>query len=138
MPPRSAFATLLASVCLLGGCAHNHVMEVEANRLTGTPTDLDNVSYYVVGVHDTSVSRGGELHLHGWIYGIHDGLLRDLGPHLSSVEERDQLPSIDHRVTMNVEPVSGMRRHALSAFEVLPGEHGADCRCDGQMGGGLS
>lgn len=62
MPPRSALPVLGLVASLLAGCAHNHVMEVEANRLTGTPTELDNVSYYVVGVHDTSVSPGGELH----------------------------------------------------------------------------
>jgi hypothetical protein len=56
---RIAPATL---ALFLGGCAHNHVMEVEALRKTGTPTDLDNVSYYVVGVHDTSASPGGPLH----------------------------------------------------------------------------
>lgn len=101
-------------------------IEMQVRRLAATP------------LVENAWRRGQELHLHGWIYGIHDGLLRDLGPHLSSVEERDQLPSIDHRVTMNVEPVSGVRRHALSAFEALPGEHGADCCCNGQMGGGLS
>jgi len=54
------FLGLLAA--LLGGCAHNHVMEVEANRLAGTPTETDNVSYYVVGIHDTSATPGGPLH----------------------------------------------------------------------------
>ena len=35
------------------------------------------------------------LHLHGWIYAIHDGLLRQLCPTVSSIQERDALPSID-------------------------------------------
>ena len=60
--------------------------------------------------------RGQELHLHGWIYAIDDGLLRDLGPHLSSIAERDALCSIDERVIDPVEPVSTMRKHAIEAF----------------------
>jgi carbonic anhydrase len=64
-------------------------------------------------------ARGQELHLHGWIYAIHDGLLRDLGPHLSSIEERDALPSIDDRVRNPSEPISSMRRQAISAFAAL-------------------
>jgi carbonic anhydrase len=65
-------------------------------------------------------SRGQDLHLHGWIYGMHDGLIRDLGPHVSSIEERDALPSIDQRVLHAEEPPSGLRRHALEAFSSLP------------------
>ena len=57
---------------------------------------------------------------------MHDGLLRDLGPHLSSLEERDALPSIDHRVLNPVEPVSMVRRQAAEAFAALApnGEEG--------------
>lgn len=47
---------------------------------------------------------------------IHDGLLRDLGPHLSSIAERNALPSIDQRVCDPVEPVSAMRRQAMDVF----------------------
>lgn len=61
--------------------------------------------------------QGQELNLHGWIYGIHDGLIRDLGPHLASIAEREALPSIDQRVYDPVEPTSGLRRHAVAAFE---------------------
>lgn len=64
-------------------------------------------------------ARGQSLNLHGWIYAIADGLIRDLGPHLSSVEERNALPSIDERVFLPVEPLSGLRRHALDAFSGL-------------------
>jgi carbonic anhydrase len=32
-------------------------------------------------------SRGQQLTIHGWIYGVHDGLLRDLGVEVSSREE---------------------------------------------------
>ena len=31
--------------------------------------------------------RGQELSVHGWIYGIQDGLLRDLGVTVTGVEE---------------------------------------------------
>jgi len=48
-----------------------------------------------------------------------DGLLRDLGPHLSSIKERDELPSIDDRARQPVEPVSGMRQHAMAAFNTV-------------------
>lgn len=64
-------------------------------------------------------SSGQDLHLHGWIYAIHDGLIRDLGPHVSSIEERDALPSIDERVLHAEEPASGVRRHAVDAFSSL-------------------
>ena len=44
------------------------------------------------------------------------GLLRDLGPHISSVEQRDALPSIDTRVLNPAQPVSALRRQAMAAF----------------------
>ncbi len=31
--------------------------------------------------------EGRELHIHGWIYDIHDGLLKDLGVKLTSIED---------------------------------------------------
>ena len=62
---------------------------------------------------------GQDLHLHCWIYAIHDGLLRDLGPHLSSVAERDALLSIDQRVQTPSEPISAMRHQAMAAFAAL-------------------
>ncbi len=31
--------------------------------------------------------RGQPLTVHGWVYGVHDGLLRDLGITVSSFEE---------------------------------------------------
>ncbi len=61
-------------------------IEMQVRRVAQTP------------IVENAWARGQRLNLHGWIYAIHDGLLRDLGPHLSSVEERDALPSIDHRV----------------------------------------
>ncbi|WP_374311699.1 carbonic anhydrase [Dongia sp.] len=79
-------------------------VEMQVRRIAATP------------IIEQAWDRGQTLHLHGWIYGIHDGLLRDLGPTLSSVEERDALPTIDQRVLEPVEPVSALRRHALDAF----------------------
>jgi carbonic anhydrase len=63
--------------------------------------------------------RGQKLRLHGWIYGMHDGLLRDLGPTVASRAERDALPPIDERVRMPAEPCTGVRRHAIEAFAAL-------------------
>ena len=63
--------------------------------------------------------RGQALSVHGWIYGMHDGLLRNLGPTLASIAERDALPSIDDCVRNPVEPMSGMRRHAIEAFAMV-------------------
>ncbi|MGE0651723.1 MAG: carbonic anhydrase [Alphaproteobacteria bacterium] len=63
-------------------------------------------------------SRGQTLHLHGWIYAIHDGLLRDLGPHLNSVEGRDAIPSIDDYVEAGPPQLqSAAMRQAIFAFE---------------------
>ncbi len=79
-------------------------VEMQVRRLAATPTV------------EKAWAAGRALHLHGWIYAIHDGLLRDLGPHLSSVAERDALPSIDERVLRPAEPVSALRRQAMAAF----------------------
>lgn len=64
-------------------------------------------------------SSGQPLHLHGWVYGVHDGLLRDLGPSISSLEQRDLLPSIDERAVQPAEPQSGIRLQASEAFRSL-------------------
>jgi carbonic anhydrase len=79
-------------------------VEMQVRRVAATP------------IVENAWSRGQPLHVHGWIYAIHDGLLRDLGPHLSSIAERDALPSIDYRVREPVEPVSAMRRQAMDVF----------------------
>lgn len=82
-------------------------IEMQVRRIATTP------------IVENAWSRGASLHLHGWIYGMADGLIRDLGPHLSSIEERDSLPSIDERVHIPSEAVSGVRRHAIEAFGSL-------------------
>ena len=79
-------------------------IEMQVRRIAATP------------LVERAWQRGQELHLHGWIYEIGDGLLRDLGPHLSSIRERDALCSIDDRVVNPVEPVSSMRQQAIAAF----------------------
>ncbi|PPD26241.1 MAG: carbonic anhydrase [Hyphomicrobium sp.] len=82
-------------------------IEMQVRRIATTP------------IVEKAWSRGASLYLHGWIYGMPDGLIRDLGPHLSSPEERDALPSIDERVRMPSEAESGVRRHAIDAFGTL-------------------
>jgi carbonic anhydrase len=96
-------------------CAVN--IEMQVRRLAATP------------IIENAWARRQKLHLHGWIYAIDDGLIRDLGPHLSSISERDQLPSIDQRVHEPVEPLSAMRRQAMAAFSdiTLPEEIAGDC-----------
>lgn len=79
-------------------------IEMQVRRIAATP------------LVENAWTRGQELHLHGWIYAIHDGLLRDLGPHLSSIEQRDELCSIDARVLDPAVPMSAMRRQAIEAF----------------------
>ncbi|MDX2205894.1 MAG: carbonic anhydrase [Hyphomicrobiaceae bacterium] len=82
-------------------------VEMQVRRIAATP------------IVERAWARGQPLHLHGWIYAVNDGLLRDLGPHLASLEERDTLPSIDARVAVASEPMSGVRRQALDAFRLM-------------------
>lgn len=79
-------------------------VEMQVRRLASIPT-VEN-----------AWARGQTLNVHGWIYGIHDGLLRDIGPTLSSIDDRDALPTIDERVLQPVEPVSSLRSQAIDAF----------------------
>jgi carbonic anhydrase len=83
-------------------------IEMQVRRIAATP------------IVEKAWARGQPLHLHGWIYAIHDGLIRDLGPHLSSASERDALCSIDERTESPAEPVSAMRRQAIAAFAAIP------------------
>lgn len=79
-------------------------IEMQVRRLASTP------------IVENAWMRGQQLHVHGWIYAIDDGLLRDLGPHVSSIATRDSLPSIDRMVFEPAEPQSAMRRQAIAAF----------------------
>jgi carbonic anhydrase len=51
-----------------------------------------NAAEQVINVAQTTVvrdawERGQDLTIHGWVYGIHDGLLRDLGITVSNADE---------------------------------------------------
>ena len=82
-------------------------IELQVRRVAATP------------IIENAWSRGQSLQLHGWIYAINDGLIRDLGPHIASISERDALISIDQRVMQPTEPQSGMRRQAVAAFGAI-------------------
>ena len=84
-------------------------VEMQVRRLAATP------------IVEHAWLQDRELHPHGWIYAIGDGLLRDLGPHLSSIAERDELPTIDQSIeTQPIKPQSAAMRQAVAAFEGLP------------------
>jgi len=100
---REAFDCLASDEARLDRLCELNI-EMQVRRIASTP------------IVENAWRRGQSLHLHGWIYAIRDGLLRDLGPHLSSVEQRDALCSIDERARNPVEPVSAIRRHAMDAF----------------------
>lgn len=79
--------------------------------------------------------RGQPVHIHGWIYGVEDGLLREVEPPISSLEERDRLSNIDQCASALSEPASAMRRHAAEAFAAIPIDGaGNDPLCDGCCG----
>ena len=82
-------------------------IEMQVRRVAATP------------IVENAWVQGRQLQIHGWIYGMADGLLRDLGPTLASLAERDAVISIDERVLQPVEPKSGVRRHAIDAFAEL-------------------
>ena len=73
---------------------HKHVMAVE--KVLG-PAKLDtlcelNVIEQAYNVCHTTVvqdawARGQKVQVHGWIYGLRDGLLNDLGMNVSALEE---------------------------------------------------
>ncbi len=87
-------------------------VEMQVRRLASTPL-----------VENTWLKGERPLHLHGWIYGLDDGLLRDLGPTLSSVEQRDALPNIDEQLRHPApEAPSSRRLQAMDAF--------GGCDCD--------
>ena len=92
-------------------------VEMQVRRVAATP------------MVENAWLAGQTLHLHGWLYAIHDGLLRDLGPQLSSIGERDALASIDHRASHPVEPISSMRQQALSVFSAVDDAQCADAMC---------
>lgn len=81
-------------------------VEMQVRRLASTPL-----------VENTWLKSERPLHLHGWIYGLEDGLLRKVGPTLSGTQQRDTLGSIDERLLQPaIETISGRRMHAMQAF----------------------
>lgn len=99
-------ATVVDRMCELN-------IEMQVRRVASIPT-VEN-----------AWARGQSLSIHGWIYGVHDGLLRDVGLSFSSAAERDDAPMIDDCVQDRREPTSGVRAHALAAF--APASHGECC-----------
>lgn len=90
--------------------------DARIDRLCELNTELQVRRVAAIPTVENAWARGQRLVLHGWIYGMHDGLLRDLGPTLASAAERDRLVGMDERVRRPVEPTSGVRRHAIAAF----------------------
>lgn len=89
-------------------------IEMQVRRLAATP------------IVENAWARKQELHLHGWIYRMDSGLLRDLGPHLSSIAERDGMPSIDEQITRSFNDSSSSQNPAAAPF-VRGNEHGCCC-----------
>ena len=61
-----------------------------------------NVTEQVINVAQTTVvrdawERGQQLSIHGWVYGLHDGLLRDLGMSVAGIDELT--PKFEARLT---------------------------------------
>jgi carbonic anhydrase len=97
--------------------------QARINRLSELNTELQVRCLAAIPTVENAWARGQKLVLHGWIYGMQDGLLRDLGPTLASAAERDALISIDERVRLPIEATSGVRRQAIEAFSRLqPGD----------------
>lgn len=79
-------------------------VELQMRRLAATP------------VLKTAWSRGTDITVHGWIYGIGDGLLRNLGTTISSAEDLAALPPLDALLSAPSEPMTAARLHAIAAF----------------------
>jgi carbonic anhydrase len=86
-------------------------VEMQVRRLAMTP------------IVERVWQSGEPLFIHGWLYGVEDGLIRDMRCTVSSMEARDALPSIDERVLSPAEPWSAVRQHAMDAF----GRHDPGC-----------
>ena len=88
-------------------------VEMQMRRIAQTP------------IVEAAWASGQTLHIHGWVYGIHDGLLRNLCSSTSSSSAaRDALESLDARASHPVEPQPAIRLHALDAFASCCEGHG--------------
>ena len=76
---------------------HEHTLATCASEAAACDRLCElNVIEQVANVCQTTIARdawerGQELHIHGWIYGIKDGLLRDLGTTVSDFREARQV-----------------------------------------------
>jgi len=82
-----------------------------------------NVELQLRRIAATPILRGAwqrqqSITVHGWIYGLGDGLLRDLGLKLSSLDDAETLDGEDHYAGL-AEPITMVRRHAEEAFAGL-------------------
>ena len=103
---RAVFDALPPKARLNHACEIN--IEMQMRRVAATP------------IVEAAWHRGQAIHLHGWIYGIHDGLLRDLSPPVSSVSTRDALPSIDERVRNPTGPMVLGKQSTASGGDRCP------------------
>jgi carbonic anhydrase len=87
-------------------------VEMQMRRIAQTP------------IVEAAWAGGQTLHIHGWVYGVHDGLLRNLCPSIASSAARDALGSLDERASHPFEPLSAIRLHALEAFAPCCEGHG--------------
>ncbi|MFG1299913.1 carbonic anhydrase [Xanthobacter sp. V3C-3] len=90
-------------------------VEMQMRRLAATP------------VLKAAWAHGAEVTVHGWIYGIGDGLLRDLGTTIASTAELAALRPLDAVLAAAGEPMSAARLHAIAAFLELDADALAPC-----------
>ena len=84
---------------------HRHLLESLPDHGRANALCELNVIEQVVNVAQSTVlqdawARGQEVHLHGWVYGVHDGLLQDLHMDISGNDDLD---------TMYAEAIAGVR-----------------------------
>lgn len=82
-------------------------VELQVRRIAATP------------IVQRAWAANKPLRLHGWIYGLQDGMLRDLGVNLTSAVDLERLEPIDVGTQRAVEPMTALRRHAIDAFAGL-------------------
>lgn len=111
---RGVFARLKDSRARLDRLCELNV-QMQLRRIAATP------------IVEAAWQRGQPLHVHGWIYGVEDGLLREVEPPLASLDQRDGLMTIDQCASEPAEPWSAVRRQAVAAFAADAAEVGSVC-----------
>ena len=81
-------------------------VELQLRRVAATP------------IVRSAWQRQQSVTVHGWIYGLGDGLLRDLGLKLSSLDDAESLDRENDYAGL-AEPITMVRRHAEEAFAGL-------------------